>query len=95
MPIAGWAGDQQVALFGQACFAPGMAKNTFGTGCFMPMNTGDQLVSSDHQWFRSLARQGLGAQHRLMAYAQERTVFMAGATVQWLRYGLQIIDSAA
>jgi glycerol kinase len=95
VPIAGWAGDQQAALFGQACFAPGMAKNTYGTGCFMLMNTGDQPVASHHQLLSTVAWQGPGAAHRPMAYALEGSVFMAGATVQWLRDGLQIIDSAA
>ena len=95
VPIAGWAGDQQAALFGQACFAPGMAKNTYGTGCFMLMNTGDQPVASHHQLLSTVAWQGPGAAQRPMAYALEGSVFMAGATVQWLRDGLQIIDSAA
>ena len=95
VPIAGWAGDQQAALFGQACFAPGMAKNTYGTGCFMLMNTGDQAVTSGHQLLATVAWQGPGAAQRPMAYALEGSVFMAGATVQWLRDGLQIIDSAA
>ncbi|PUE44555.1 glycerol kinase [Limnohabitans sp. 2KL-1] len=94
VPIAGWAGDQQAALFGQACFAPGMAKNTYGTGCFMLMNTGDQPVSSSHQLLGTVAWQGPSAAARPMAYALEGSVFMAGATVQWLRDGLQIIDSA-
>jgi glycerol kinase len=95
VPIAGWAGDQQAALFGQVCFAPGMAKNTYGTGCFMLMNTGDQPVDSHHQLLSTVAWQGPGTAHRPMAYALEGSVFMAGATVQWLRDGLQIIDSAA
>jgi glycerol kinase len=93
--VAGWAGDQQAALFGQACFAPGMAKNTYGTGCFMLMNTGDQPVASQHQLLSTVAWQGPGTAQRPMAYALEGSVFMAGATVQWLRDGLQIIDSAA
>jgi glycerol kinase len=95
VPVAGWAGDQQAALFGQACFAPGMAKNTYGTGCFMLMNTGDQPVASQHQLLSTVAWQGPGTAQRPMAYALEGSVFMAGATVQWLRDGLQIIDSAA
>jgi glycerol kinase len=95
VPIAGRAGDQQAALFGQVCFAPGMAKNTYGTGCFMLMNTGDQPVDSHHQLLSTVAWQGPGTAHRPMAYALEGSVFMAGATVQWLRDGLQIIDSAA
>jgi glycerol kinase len=95
VPIAGWAGDQQAALFGQACFAPGMAKNTYGTGCFMLMNTGDQPVTSQHQLLSTVAWQGPETVQRPTAYALEGSVFMAGATVQWLRDGLQIIDSAA
>jgi glycerol kinase len=95
VPIAGWAGDQQAALFGQACFAPGMAKNTYGTGCFMLMNTGDQPVASQHRLLSTVAWQGPCAAQRPTAYALEGSVFMAGATVQWLRDGLQIIDSAA
>jgi glycerol kinase len=94
VPIAGWAGDQQAALFGQACFAPGMAKNTYGTGCFMLMNTGDQPVNSRHQLLSTVAWQGPTGVARPMAYALEGSVFMAGATVQWLRDGLQIIQSA-
>jgi glycerol kinase len=93
--VAGWAGDQQAALFGQACFAPGMAKNTYGTGCFMLMNTGDQPVASQHQLLSTVAWQGPSTAQRPMAYALEGSVFMAGATVQWLRDGLQIINSAA
>jgi glycerol kinase len=94
VPIAGWAGDQQAALFGQACFAPGMAKNTYGTGCFMLMNTGDQPVRSHHRLLSTVAWQGPAGAARPMAYALEGSVFMAGATVQWLRDGLQIIQSA-
>jgi glycerol kinase len=94
VPIAGWAGDQQAALFGQACFAPGMAKNTYGTGCFMLMNTGDQPVLSRHQLLSTVAWQGPASSRSSMAYALEGSVFMAGATVQWLRDGLQMIQSA-
>jgi glycerol kinase len=94
VPIAGWAGDQQAALFGQACFAPGMAKNTYGTGCFMLMNTGDQPVVSRHQLLSTVAWQGPSGATHPTAYALEGAVFMAGATVQWLRDGLQIIQSA-
>jgi glycerol kinase len=94
VPIAGWAGDQQAALFGQACFAPGMAKNTYGTGCFMLMNTGDRPVASRHQLLSTVAWQGPMGSRRSTAYALEGSVFMAGATVQWLRDGLQIIQSA-
>ncbi|PUE58082.1 glycerol kinase [Limnohabitans sp. 2KL-17] len=95
VPIAGWAGDQQAALFGQACFAPGMAKNTYGTGCFMLMNTGNQPVASRHQLLSTVAWQGPASSKHAMAYALEGSVFMAGATVQWLRDGLQIIGRAA
>jgi glycerol kinase len=94
VPIAGWAGDQQAALFGQACFAPGMAKNTYGTGCFMLMNTGDQPVESRHRLLSTAAWQGPVGAERARAFALEGSVFMAGATVQWLRDGLQIIQSA-
>ena len=95
VPMAGWAGDQQAALFGQACFAPGMAKNTYGTGCFMLMNTGNQPVASHHRLLSTVAWQGPSSSKHPMAYALEGSVFMAGATVQWLRDGLQIIDGAA
>ncbi|MCP5216694.1 MAG: glycerol kinase GlpK [Burkholderiaceae bacterium] len=96
IPIAGVAGDQQAATFGQACFAPGMAKNTYGTGCFMLMNTGTQAVASRNRLLSTVGWQGPGAAgaHRT-AYCLEGSVFMAGATVQWLRDGLGIIDSAA
>lgn len=93
LPIAGIAGDQQAATFGQACFAPGMAKNTYGTGCFMLMNTGAQPVSSRNRLLTTVGWQGPPGQHRT-AYCLEGGVFMAGATVQWLRDGLQIIHSA-
>lgn len=101
LPIAGIAGDQQAATFGQACFAPGMAKNTYGTGCFMLMNTGATPVQSRNRLLTTVGWQGpppapgnarAGA-HRT-AYCLEGSVFMAGATVQWLRDGLQIIQSA-
>jgi len=92
--IAGVAGDQQAATFGQACFAPGMAKNTYGTGCFMLMNTGTVPVASRHQLLTTVGWQGpAGVPHRT-AYCLEGSVFMAGATIQWLRDGLQIIGSA-
>ena len=93
--IAGWAGDQQAALFGQACFAPGMAKNTYGTGCFMLMNTGSKPVVSRHRLLSTVAWQGPADSEHARAYALEGSVFMAGATVQWLRDGLQLIQSAA
>ncbi len=95
IPIAGVAGDQQAATFGQACFAPGMAKNTYGTGCFMLMNTGNVAVPSRNKLLTTVGWQGptaAGAQRT--AYALEGSVFMAGATVQWLRDGLQIIHNA-
>jgi glycerol kinase len=95
IPIAGVAGDQQAATFGQACFAPGMAKNTYGTGCFMLMNTGSVPVASRNRLLTTVGWQGpaaaLGAR---TAYCLEGSVFMAGATVQWLRDGLQMIRSA-
>jgi glycerol kinase len=93
--IAGWAGDQQAALFGQACFAPGMAKNTYGTGCFMLMNTGSKPVVSRHRLLSTVAWQGPADSEHARAYALEGSVFMAGATVQWLRDGLQLIQSAS
>jgi glycerol kinase len=94
LPIAGVAGDQQAATFGQACFSPGMAKNTYGTGCFMLMNTGAQPVASRNRLLTTVGWQGPPGPHRT-AYCLEGSVFMAGATVQWLRDGLQVIQSAA
>jgi glycerol kinase len=97
IPIAGVAGDQQAALFGQGCVSPGMAKNTYGTGCFMLMNTGSRPVQSGQQLLSSVAWRIEGphasAQPTADAYCLEGSVFMAGATIQWLRDGLQIIDS--
>jgi glycerol kinase len=93
LPIAGIAGDQQAATFGQACFAPGMAKNTYGTGCFMLMNTGAQPVASRNRLLTTIGWQGPPGAHRT-AYCLEGSVFVAGATVQWLRDGLQVIQSA-
>lgn len=93
LPIAGMAGDQQAATFGQACFAPGMAKNTYGTGCFMLMNTGARPVQSRNRLLTTVGWQGPPGPDRT-AYCLEGSVFMAGATVQWLRDGLQIIQSA-
>jgi glycerol kinase len=95
IPIAGWAGDQQAALFGQACFLPGMAKNTYGTGCFMLMNTGSAPVASQHRLLSTVAWQGPVTHEQPTTYALEGSVFMAGATVQWLRDGLQVIQSAS
>lgn len=88
--IAGVAGDQQAALFGQACFTPGMAKNTYGTGCFMLMNTGGEMVHSKAGLLTTLA---CGAEGEVN-YALEGSVFIAGAAIQWLRDGLKILDEA-
>jgi glycerol kinase len=93
LPIAGVAGDQQAATFGQACFEPGMAKNTYGTGCFMLMNTGQRAVASRHRLLATVGWQGPQGRAQ-SAYCLEGSVFMAGATVQWLRDGLQIIRHA-
>jgi glycerol kinase len=90
IPIAGIAGDQQAATFGQACMVPGMAKNTYGTGCFLVMNTGQQALPSAHRLLTSVLWQ-LGGRP---TYALEGSVFMAGAIVQWLRDGLGIIKSS-
>jgi glycerol kinase len=89
--IGGIAGDQQAALFGQNCFSRGMAKNTYGTGCFLLMNTGQQPVASSHQLLSTVAWKA-GAQ---TDYALEGSVFIGGAVVQWLRDGLGLIRSAA
>ena len=91
--IAGIAGDQQAATFGQACLAPGMAKNTYGTGCFMLMNTGSQPVASSNQLLSTVGWR-IGGDNPADSYCLEGSVFMGGATIQWLRDGLQIIDSA-
>ena len=91
VPIAGIAGDQQAALFGQACLSPGLAKNTYGTGCFLLMNTGTEAVASRNNLVTTVAWQRDGA----LDYALEGSVFIAGAVVQWLRDGLQIIRSAS
>lgn len=93
LPIAGIAGDQQAATFGQACFMPGMAKNTYGTGCFMLMNTGARPVASRNRLLTTMGWQGPQGRTQA-AYCLEGSVFMAGATVQWLRDGLQIIQSS-
>ena len=91
VPIAGIAGDQQAALFGQACLAPGLAKNTYGTGCFLLMNTGTNAVASRNNLVTTVAwKRG-----DTLDYALEGSVFIAGAVVQWLRDGLQIIRSAS
>ncbi len=90
IPIAGVAGDQQSALFGQLCFEPGMAKNTYGTGCFMLMNTGTERVVSHSGLLTTIA---WGIDNKV-EYALEGSVFVAGAAIQWLRDGLKIIDTA-
>lgn len=91
IPIAGVAGDQQAALFGQACLEPGTAKNTYGTGCFMLMNTGDKCRHSKAGLVSTIAW-GLNGK---VTYALEGSVFIAGAAIQWLRDGLKLIDAAA
>jgi glycerol kinase len=91
IPIAGIAGDQQAALFGQACFSEGMAKNTYGTGCFMLMNTGSKMVKSKSGLLTTIAW-GMNGK---VEYALEGSVFIAGAALQWLRDGLGLIQNAA
>ncbi len=91
IPVAGIAGDQQAALFGQMCTQPGMIKNTYGTGCFMLMNTGEQPVISDNNLLTTIAWQV----NNKTIYALEGSVFIAGAVVQWLRDGLHIIQNSA
>lgn len=91
IPITGIAGDQQAALFGQLCFEPGMAKNTYGTGCFMLMNTGNKIYNSRSGLLTTIAW-GIAGK---ITYALEGSVFIAGAAVQWLRDGLKIIGSSA
>ncbi|MCB1960939.1 MAG: glycerol kinase, partial [Rhodocyclaceae bacterium] len=90
IPIAGVAGDQQAATFGQACLAPGMAKNTYGTGCFLTLNTGREAVASRHRLLTTVGWQRAAGTEYLL----EGSVFMAGAVVQWLRDGLGLIRSA-
>lgn len=90
VPIAGIAGDQQAALFGQACFAEGMAKNTYGTGCFMLMNTGEKAVTSDHGLLTTIAW-GINSK---VEYALEGSIFVAGSAIQWLRDGIRMIKDA-
>lgn len=91
IPIAGAAGDQQAALFGQTCFEPGDAKNTYGTGCFLLMNTGEKPVSSRNGLVTTIAW-GLDGK---VNYALEGSIFVAGAAIQWLRDEMQLIDSSA
>jgi glycerol kinase len=90
-PISGAAGDQQAALFGQACFEEGIAKNTYGTGCFMLMNTGERAVRSEHGLLTTIAW-GIGGK---VEYALEGSIFVAGSAIQWLRDGLRMLKSAA
>jgi len=89
LPLAGIAGDQHAALFGQACFDPGMAKNTYGTGCFMLMNTGTEPLPSANRLLTTMAWDAGGRQ-----YALEGAVFIGGAVVQWLRDGLGFIEQS-
>ncbi|MDZ7694907.1 MAG: FGGY-family carbohydrate kinase [Balneolaceae bacterium] len=91
IPIAGIAGDQQAALFGQICTQKGMAKNTYGTGCFMLMNTGSKPIKSENNLLTTVAWQLDGA----VEYALEGSVFIGGAVVQWLRDGLKLIESSS
>ena len=90
IPIAGAAGDQQAALFGQACFEEGMVKNTYGTGCFMLMNTGEKAVKSNNGLLTTLAW-GLDGK---VTYALEGSIFVAGSAIQWLRDGLRMFRNA-
>ena len=91
VPISGAAGDQHAALFGQTCFDAGMAKNTYGTGCFMMMNTGNNIVHSSHGLLTTIA---WGIDNKV-EYALEGSIFVAGAAIQWLRDGLRILDTAS
>jgi len=90
IPIMGIAGDQQAALFGQACFDPGEAKNTYGTGCFMLMNTGNKCEVSQNGLLTTMACSTTGE----LTYALEGSIFIAGAAIQWLRDGLRVLDHA-
>jgi glycerol kinase len=90
IPISGIAGDQQAALFGQGCFEPGMAKNTYGTGCFMLMNTGSELYTSKNGLLTTIAWGVDG----VVEYALEGSIFIAGAAIQWLRDELKIVNDA-
>ncbi|WP_426370372.1 glycerol kinase GlpK [Pseudocolwellia sp. HL-MZ7] len=91
IPIQGIAGDQQAALFGQACFEQGMAKSTYGTGCFLMLNTGDKPLVSKHRLLTTVAYRLNGKP----TYAIEGSIFMAGATIQWIRDGLKLITNAS
>ena len=90
IPVSGAAGDQQAALFGQNCFEPGMAKNTYGTGCFMLMNTGTDIKTSNNGLVTTIAW-GLDGK---VEYALEGSIFVAGSAIQWLRDGIRLVDSA-
>ncbi|WNK19087.1 glycerol kinase GlpK [Halomonas piscis] len=91
LPIAGVAGDQQAALIGQACFSPGMAKSTYGTGCFMVVNTGEEPARSRNRLLTTVAYRLNG----VPTFAMEGSIFVAGATMQWLRDGLRLFEDAA
>ena len=91
IPVNGIAGDQQAALVGQACFSPGMVKSTYGTGCFMILNTGDQPLKSEHKMLTTVGYRINGQ----VTYALEGSIFVAGAAIQWLRDGLKLFDDAA
>jgi glycerol kinase len=90
IPVGGMAGDQQAALIGQACFEPGMAKSTYGTGCFLMMNTGAEALKSEHRLLTTVAYRINGQ----TSYAIEGSIFVAGAAIQWLRDGIQLIQHA-
>lgn len=90
IPILSLIGDQQAALVGQACFKPGMAKSTYGTGCFLVLNTGDKALRSEHKLLTTVAYRLNG----MTTYALEGSIFIAGAAVQWLRDGIHLINSA-
>ena len=92
IPIAGAAGDQQAALFGQCCFEEGQVKNTYGTGCFMLMNTGSTAVKSTHGLLTTIAA---STKDEGVQYALEGSVFVAGAAVQWLRDEMRMVRSAS
>jgi glycerol kinase len=91
LPIAGIAGDQQAALIGQACFSPGTAKSTYGTGCFLLLNTGENAITSTNRLLTTPAYR-IGGR---IAYALEGSIFVAGAAIKWLRDGLKVIESAS
>lgn len=91
IPVLGMAGDQQAAAFGQCCFKPGMAKSTYGTGCFLLLNTGDKALKSENRLLSTVAYRINGK----VTYALEGSIFMAGATMQWLRDGLKLFKDAS